>query len=128
MFRRSLAVLFLAALATGVLGCGEKAEQQAEAAKSQAAAVQEHAMQVSAVLAEHLAKADAVDGQVDHVVANCSGCKLKMAGSENYTMMVGDYTLRFCSATCKDKLTQGGEEALLALEIPEADGHEGHGH
>ena len=129
MVRRSLAVLLIAAVAGGVLGCGEKAEQHAEAAKSHADAAMDHATtKVSAQLAAHLAKADAVDGKEDHVVSQCSGCKLKMAGSPDQAIQVGDYTMQFCSMGCKDHFAEGGEEAILALEIPDAEGHEGHNH
>lgn len=129
MVRRLLAVLLMAAMAGSVLGCGEKAEQHAEAAKEQVdAAKGAGTTQVSAQLAVHLAKADAVDGTQDHVVAQCSGCKLKMAGSADHALQVGDYTMQFCSVGCKDHFVEGGEEAILALEIPDAEGHDGQNH
>jgi hypothetical protein len=116
-----------AALAAGMLGCGEKAEQESTDMHGNAA--EEMAtQQISAELATVLAKADAVDGTEDHVVSKCSGCKLGMAGKADYAMQVGDYSLHFCSATCKDTFAAKGEEAILALEIPETSGHEGHGH
>lgn len=127
MFKRSLAALMCAALAVGVLACSEQGDQHAEAAGSDAATQQE-TMQASTQVAALLAKADAVDGMQDHVVSQCSGCKLAMAGDPNHAMDVGEYSLQFCSAACKDNFAQGGEAAILALEIPEAEGHEGHGH
>jgi hypothetical protein len=127
MFRRSLVVVVFAAMAAGILGCGEKSEQETTAGHGQAA--QEMAtQQISTELAAVLAKADAVDGTEDHVISKCPGCKLNMAGKASNAMQVGDYSLHFCSATCKDNFAAKGEEAILALEIPEADGHEGHGH
>jgi hypothetical protein len=36
--------------------------------------------------------------------------------------------MQFCSAECKDHIAEGGEEAIMALQIPEEEGHEGHGH
>jgi len=129
MVRRSLAVLLIAAVAGGVLGCGEKAEQHAEAAKSHADAAMDHGTtEVSAQVATLLAKADAVDGTQDHVVSQCSGCKLRMAGSPDQTIQVGDYTMQFCSTGCRNHFAEGGEEAILALEIPDAGDHDGHGH
>jgi hypothetical protein len=122
-------MLLVVALVGGVLGCGEKAEQHAEAAKAHAdAAVGQSATQMSTQLAAHLAKADAVDGTQDHVVSQCSGCKLKMAGSPDYVLQVGDYSMQFCSAGCRDHLAEGGEAAILALEIPDTEGHDGHNH
>jgi hypothetical protein len=123
-------------VAGGVLGCGEKTEQHVEAAKTQVDAAAEHVdaaaeqgvAAVSAQIAAHLAKADAVDGTQDMVVSKCSGCKLKMAGSPDYTLAVGEYSMQFCSAGCKDHFVDGGEEAILALEIPALTGHEGHNH
>ena len=123
MLRGLMTLLLVAVVAGGVLGCGEKADESAEQASSSA-----EVMQVSAALATHLAKADGVDGTEDHVVSNCSGCKLKMAGSAAHAMQVGDYSLQFCSGECKAEFAKGGEAAIMALQIPEADGHEGHGH
>jgi hypothetical protein len=129
MVRRSLAVLLIAAVAGGVLGCGEKAEQHAEAAKSHVDAAMDHGTaEVSAQVVALLAKADAVDGKVDHVVSQCSGCKLKMAGSPDHALQVGDYTMRFCSTGCQEHFAEGTEEAILAMEIPDAGDHDGHGH
>ena len=129
MVRRSLAVLLIAMVAVGALGCAEKAEQHEEATKTHAEAAEGKATAVvSAQLAAHLAKADAVDGKQDMVVSQCSGCKLKMAGSAEHAVEVGEYSMQFCSTGCKDHFAEGGEEAILALEIPEAKGHEGHGH
>ena len=123
MLRGLMTLLLIVAVAGGVLGCGEKVEQTADDAKSSAEVVQ-----VSAALAAHLAKADGVDGAEDHVVSKCPGCKLKMDGSADHAMQVGDYSLQFCTGECKDHFAEGGEEAIMALQIPEAEGHEGHGH
>lgn len=127
MFRRSLAVVVFAAMAAVMLGCGEKADQETAAAHGNAAK-EMASTQVSAAVTTVLAKADAVDGTEDHVVSKCPGCKLNMAGKEENSMQVGDYSLHFCSTTCKDSFAAKGEEAILALKIPEAAGHEGHGH
>jgi len=123
MVRRSLAVLLIAVVAAGALGCGsDSPDMHAEADNVKTTDA------VSVQLAAHLAKADAVDGTQDMVVSQCSGCKLKMAGSADNVVKVGEYSMQFCSAGCKDHFAEGGEEAILALEIPDAEGHEGHGH
>jgi hypothetical protein len=66
-------------------------------------------------LAKVLAIADAADGTTDNVVAKCSGCSLAMEGSEEHTHQVGDYTLRFCSASCRDNFAEDSSKALIAM-------------
>jgi hypothetical protein len=124
MRRGFMTLLLVVVLVGGVLGCGEKSDNAEQATLAADAEV----IQVSVALAAHLEKADGVDGTTDHIVSNCSGCKLKMAGSSSNTIQVGEYTMQFCSAECKDNFAEGGEEAIMALQIPEEEGHEGHGH
>ncbi len=66
-----------------------------------------------------LVKADAADGTVDKVVAQCATCMLAMTGRPETAASYGDYTLHFCSEQCKDHFVAQPEEVLLALEFPE---------
>jgi hypothetical protein len=66
-----------------------------------------------------LAKADAADGTVDKVVSKCVTCKLGMEGKPEFATTWGDYTVRLCSAECKETFTKDPEKALLALKFPE---------
>ncbi len=66
-----------------------------------------------------LVKADAVDGQVDKIVAKCAGCSLAMDGSEKYTMPLAGYTLHLCSEHCKTNFSKDTAKKLLAIEITE---------
>ena len=51
--------------------------------------------------AEVLAAADAHDGAVDHVVGECGGCMLGMAGDPAHVVTHEGYELHFCSEGCK---------------------------
>jgi len=66
-----------------------------------------------------LARADAVDGQVDKVVARCPICSLSMDGSQEYTMQVEGYTLYFCSAHCRDMFAADTTRSILEMRFPE---------
>ncbi len=66
-----------------------------------------------------LAKADAVDGQVDKVIAKCAGCSLAMDGSPEHTMKLSGFTLHLCSASCKTSFGKDTVKILLAIEITE---------
>jgi len=66
-----------------------------------------------------LAKADALDGQVDKIVAKCAGCSLAMDGSDKYPMPLAGYTLHLCSEQCKTNFGKDPAKKLLAIEIVE---------
>ncbi len=51
--------------------------------------------------ADVLAAADAHDGTVDHVVSECAGCGLGMAGDPAHAVTHEGYELHFCSDSCK---------------------------
>jgi len=68
-----------------------------------------------------LAKADLVDGNEDKVVHRCAGCWLGMDGDEAHVLVVGDYQLHFCSASCRDRFAKDVTGNTLALRIPEGD-------
>lgn len=65
-----------------------------------------------------LAKADAADGKVDKVVSKCVTCMLGMEGLPENAVTYGEYTLYFCSQTCKENFLKDREKALLALKFP----------
>ncbi|MBN4058845.1 hypothetical protein JYU10_00080 [bacterium AH-315-J04] len=64
-----------------------------------------------------LVKADAVDGQVDKIIAKCAGCSLAMDGSDKHTMPLAGYTLHLCSDLCKTSFGKDPAKKLLAIEI-----------
>ena len=66
-----------------------------------------------------LARADAVDGTEDMVVAKCPGCALAMEGSADHAMHVDEYELHFCSEDCKGRFEETASESILALAMPE---------
>lgn len=65
-----------------------------------------------------LAKADAVDGAVDHTIAKCAGCALLMGGSPKYAAKAHGYELHFCSDYCRKAFEEAPSESILALKIP----------
>ena len=62
--------------------------------------------------------ADLVDGAADKIVADCGRCALHMPGNEAHASHVGEYTLHFCAASCKEAF-----EADPAKGIAEIQGH-----
>ncbi len=66
-----------------------------------------------------LVKADAIDGQVDKIIAKCAGCSLAMDGSDKHTMPLAGYTLHLCSDLCKTNFGKDPAKKLLAIEIIE---------
>lgn len=63
-----------------------------------------------------LAAADAHDGTTDHVVSECSGCSLGMAGDPAHSATHEGYTLHFCSDSCKAGFEADPAAALGRLE------------
>lgn len=64
-----------------------------------------------------LAKADAKDGSVDHVVHKCAGCSLGMDGENTFPLKVQDYTMHFCKQGCLDKFQPDPAKAIMTLKI-----------
>ena len=110
---RLTAVLVLAIFVAAVVVACKK--QTSESTASTPAPAQTGAVSTGAEA--KLAKADALDGSTDHVVAKCGMCALRMDGSEAYTSQVGDYELRFCSEGCKESFDENQEKAILALNV-----------
>jgi YHS domain-containing protein len=73
----------------------------------------------SAAAAAVLVKADTADGTEDKVVNDCVMCSLKMAGKPEYAVTYNDYTIHFCSLSCKESFEKNPEKALLSLKLPE---------
>ncbi len=70
--------------------------------------------------AEVLARADAADGTVDHVVSRCVTCGLAMEGSPQHASSLDGYTLHLCSAECKETFDRAPGTVLARLERPPA--------
>ncbi len=62
-----------------------------------------------------LAKADAVDGDLDNVVSKCALCSLHMDGSPDHVVTAGDYSLHMCSAECKSHYEEDMQGSLAKL-------------
>jgi len=78
-------------------------------------------IEVTAAAASMLARADAMDGSEDHVVALCAGCALGMAGDATTTLEAGDFSMHFCSDSCLDYFAENTEEAIASLDLPGSD-------
>lgn len=107
--------IVLTLLATlAVYGCGrEGGEYTAEA---EPAALANGALEAGPAIIALLAEADRLDGEEDKVVSKCTGCGLAMEGSSEFVLDVDDYSMHFCSDTCKDNVAENLEEAVMALE------------
>ena len=63
-----------------------------------------------------LAKADAHDGTVDHVVSECAVCGLAMPGSPDHALTVEGYEVHLCSDTCRDHMERHTAEVVANLD------------
>jgi YHS domain-containing protein len=63
-----------------------------------------------------LAAADAHDGTVDHVVSECTGCGLAMAGDAANSVTHEGYELHFCSESCKSNFEADIPAGIARLE------------
>jgi hypothetical protein len=68
-----------------------------------------------------LAKADALDGQVDKVVTKCASCLLSMDGKPEHSLKAMGYTMHFCTEDCAQKFGKDLTQSILAMKIPESD-------
>ena len=112
-------------------GCREKKEDakkvEGEAAKTETTAAETAVAKVAEELDAAtkdkmnvvLAKADALDGETDHICSKCAGCALAMSGSADHAAKWGDYTMHFCSDDCKTGFEKDMVASVLALKIPE---------
>lgn len=68
-----------------------------------------------------LEKADAVDGNSDHVIGKCYVCGLGMDGSDKFTVEVAGYKAHLCSKGCQHEFESSAESIVIETKIPEAD-------
>ena len=110
-------------LSTGLLaisGCGHSGSSSSAPPQSEAAVVNTADVVVTSEMGEVLAKADALDGQVDKVVSLCASCDLGMAGSEKHSLHVGPYTMYFCADHCRQAFSEDISRSVLAMKLPPA--------
>lgn len=114
-------LLVVLGLLAGCSGGSSYEEPVAQAEEMAAEAVEEAAavIEVNDEILAALARADAVDGTEDMVVAKCPGCALAMEGSADHAMHVDEYELHFCSDDCKGRFEETASESILALAMPE---------
>lgn len=119
-----MALSAMTVILASLAACGGSGTTEGETPQvEQAPAAEAPAVDETAVLAV-LAKADEMDGSVDHVVSKCPGCALAMDGSPDHALEMHGYELDFCSEGCKARFAEHAEEALLALQIPETSGQQ----
>ena len=114
--------LTLTAIGASVLMLLGGCSKNEEAAKPIAATATVRAAGASkdkAAMKAILAKADLVDGEADHIISKCAGCKLGMDGESIHATKRGNYTLHFCSEHCKDTFSKDIKQSILALHVPE---------
>jgi hypothetical protein len=97
-------------------GGGETAYSADDADAS--AAAEPAVLELSPEAVAILAQADLEDGTEDHVVSKCASCNLKMEGSEENVLQVGDYEMHFCSNTCSRRFEENTEALILELPHP----------
>lgn len=88
--------------------CTKPAEPKAAAAPP---------LPITAEVLAKLAKADAMDGNVDQVVHLCAGCNLGMNGKADFPLVVGSYTMHFCKKACVEAFRPDPAKEILALRI-----------
>ena len=113
-------LLVVLGLLAGCSGGSSYDEPVAQVEETAAEAVEEAAavIEVNDEILAALARADAVDGTEDMVVAKCPGCALAMEGSADHAMHVDKYELHFCSDDCKGRFEETASESILALAMP----------
>ncbi|XZE43030.1 hypothetical protein SH467x_002574 [Pirellulaceae bacterium SH467] len=69
-------------------------------------------------VASLLAKADALDGQVDKVVHRCYVCNLGMDGKEKLAVKHAGYTAHLCSEGCKQEFASNADSIIAQTTVP----------
>ena len=121
MNKRTL-VLGAVLLLTAILpGCGEPSTTYDDSAATEPAteAAMPASFEMTEELGAKLAAADRADGEEDKVVSKCPGCSLAMDGSHEHAFPAGEYSLHFCSDSCKDRFTDDLEQSVIALAVPQ---------
>jgi hypothetical protein len=125
-----VAYMLLAAGSLVLLGCGTKeaasppaatAEVPAPEAPAGVGVTPPTAVVVTPEMTAILAEADAKDGQSDKTVSLCASCALKMEGSPEHTLKVGEYTMCFCQESCLAKFSEDIPGHVLVMKLPKAD-------
>jgi YHS domain-containing protein len=94
----------------------EAAEEAAEEMPEEAALTSAVDDKVKAILA----KADALDGDEDHVISKCAACMFAMDGDPEHMIEFMGYEMHFCSEECKAAYEEGDvKQLVLALKVPE---------
>jgi hypothetical protein len=121
--------LMYALLVAGMLslsGCGQPTDSPPAASQPQTDVAGLPETAVTPAMADALARADALDGQSDNVVSLCASCALGMDGSAAHPLRVGQYTMHFCKADCKQSFGEDISKSVLAMEVPDADSGDAH--
>lgn len=67
-----------------------------------------------------LTAADALDGKTDKTLYKCAPCGFAMDGSADHTLSYEGFTMRFCSASCKDGFNKDLKKAIAAMTVPKS--------
>jgi YHS domain-containing protein len=107
-------IALVALLLAPIIPACKKPDQAASPAGATPAAASAPDNEIVAILA----KADAVDGTEDKVIAKCAGCSLNMDGSGDHALQTHGYTMHFCSGECKGPFESDPDKAILAMNVP----------
>lgn len=103
-----VSLMFGLVVALLLVGCGKE-----ERAEPETPVV----IDASPELEAKLAGADRADGIEDQVITQCPGCGLAMEGSDDHVSQVADYSIHFCSDTCRDNFAEDPAGMLMALAV-----------
>ena len=95
-------------VALSLVGCGKEEPNEPETPV---------VIEASPELAAKLAGADLADGTADRIITQCPGCGLAMEGTDDHVSQVADYSIHFCSDSCKDSFSEDPEGMLMALVV-----------
>ena len=100
----------------GLVGCGgEPASSEVAPVEVSEAPASAPAFDATAYEAQ-LTAADGADGTVDHVVTQCAGCGLGMAGDPSHAAQIGEYELHLCSESCQGSFVS--DPAVVLGRLP----------
>lgn len=97
------------------IGCGSTDEGDTDESSSEEAA---YKLEVDSKWDTVLAKADGLDGEVDHHISKCYTCQLGMSGNEEIAAEINGYSACFCSKECREMFAESPEKLLEEVEIP----------
>ncbi len=123
-FLRSTRLMAVLAAVLLCSGCPEKGAKDTASDATGAAAAAAGADTAAAPAEQDakaetmLARADAVDGTVDHVVSKCAMCAFYMDGRPEFSVDVHGYKVQLCSEHCKESFEKDTKAAILAMQIP----------